>query len=474
MTVLLLESFVPDKVNWGSFSVEKGHVLPLGMLAIYIYLKSKGIETLFVDTQFGDFTVDHLKSLLSDKEIKVVGIPVFTNSAYYSFKTAKLCKEIRSDLIVVLGGVHATILAKETLQENESVDYLIMGEAEESMAELITNLSHHRSVDGIPNLAYRHNGIIHTNPPRPFITNLDDLPMTCYDGINLSRYIPHPTQYTVLPNQAFITQRGCPYPCAFCEASAVMGKRVRRYSPDRVIAELDVLVKKHGTRGIYFQDSTFTVDAGYTVELMEKLIKSNLKILWACNTRADKVTRELLKLMKRAGCWMVNYGVESGNQASLDKMRKCMKVSDNVRAVEGAKAAGLDVFCNFILCIPGETEAMARQTIQFAKKLLPDIAMFYLPMPYPTSDLAQICRQSGGLRENASWKDYLLVDFDNPVYINPLIGKEKMRSIYRQAYREFYLNPFYLLRCIRKFGSWVNALRMVRGFRVLFSLLKHR
>jgi radical SAM superfamily enzyme YgiQ (UPF0313 family) len=472
MKVLLLEPFVPDESKWGSFSVEKGYILPLGMLAIYSYLRAKKINTQWIDTQFGDFTSHHLREVLSDQDIKFVGIPVFTNSAAHSFRTATLCKQYRPDITVVFGGVHATILPERTFNECDAVDYIIMGEGEVTFYELIEKLAAQQPVDGILGLAYRNGKGIIKNPPRPFFRNLDDLPMICYDDINLNRYVPHPTQYNTLPCQAFVTQRGCPYPCTFCEASATLGKMARRYSPARVIDELEVLIKKHGTRSIYFQDSTFSINMNYTAELMEKLINADFKISWACNTRADKVNPELLKMMKRAGCWMVNYGVESANQQSLDIFRKCITPDDSERAVKMTKKAGLDVLCNFILCIPGEDEKMVLNTINFAKKLLPDLALFYLPVPFPTSELYNICRKMGGLRENVTWEDFLCVDYDNPVYVNPLIGKEKMKALYHKAYRDFYLNPAYIVKSTFKLRSYDNIKRAFRGLKALSSFLK--
>ncbi|MCB4755591.1 MAG: B12-binding domain-containing radical SAM protein [Elusimicrobia bacterium] len=471
MKVLLLEAFAPDESRWGSFSVEKGFVLPLGMLAIYSYLKSKGIDVQLIDTQFGQFTRQHLQTILADKEIGIVGIPVFTNSAHHSFQTAALCKEIRPDIVVVLGGVHVTILPERTLMECPAVDYVIMGEGEYTFYELVTSLSSKKPINGLAGVAYRDGDKIIVNPHRPFISNLDELPMTCYEGLDLSKYIPHPTQYIVLPNQALVTQRGCPYPCVFCEASAVLGKVARRFSPERVMAELDLLVKKYGTRGIYFQDSTFSINRDYTMKLMELLIKSDLDIKWACNNRADKVDKELLTAMKRAGCWMINYGVESGNQASLEVLKKCMTVEDNEKAVELTKKTGIDVLCNFIIAIPGEDEAMVKNTIRYAKKLLPDLALFYLPTPFPTSPLYDICKKSGGIRENVTWEDYLLVDYDNPVYVNPLLGKDKMKAYYKKAYRDFYLNPRYLLQAVAKLRSPTNLKRLWRGLRALRHFL---
>lgn len=464
MKVLLLEPFVPEEAKWGSFKTAKGFILPMGMIAIYSYLKSKGVNVKFIDTQFAEYSKDDIRKLiLEDNELKIIGIPVFTNSAYYSFNTTKFCKQVRPDLTIVLGGVHVTVLPERTLQECPWADYIVIGEGEITFYELVSRLAGGKTPTDIAGIGYRANREIKINSPRPYIQNLDELPLTCYEDIDLSRYVPHPTQYKILPNFPFLTQRGCPYQCTFCEAAIVHGKKIRHYSVERVINELEILVREFGARGIYFQDSTFTINRNYTLQLMEKMIEANLNLQWACNTRCDRVDAELLQLMKRAGCWMINYGLESANQESLDILKKGFQVEQIIKSIEMTKKIGIAAVGNFILAIPGENQEMVENTIKFAKKLLPDIALFYLPVPYPGSELYQICRKTGGLREDALWEDYLAVDFDHPVYINPLLGEKKMKYYYRKAYREFYSNPRYLIKMLFKIRSYDDIKRYWRG-----------
>ena len=269
---------------------------------------------------------------------KVIGVPVFTNTAYYSFKTAELCKKARPDIKVVLGGVHATALPDLSLKECPSADYVVVGEGEITFYELVDRIEKGEPTFGLPGLASRNlEGNFICNGNRELIKDLDELPMTYYDEIDLARYVPHPTQYKVLPNFPLLTQRGCPYKCTFCDASLVHGRQVRHISSGRIIKELELLVAKHGAKGIYFQDSTFTINRAYVVELCNKIIEKKLKLQWACNTRCDRVDLELLKLMKKAGCWMINYGIESANQKSLDMLNKSMSLEKIEQSVSETK-----------------------------------------------------------------------------------------------------------------------------------------
>lgn len=470
MATLLLEPLVSDAAKWGKFNVGKGYVPPMGMFSIYSFLKSKGKDVRFIDTQFGTHSENDVRKLLSsDKSIKTVGIPVFTNTAFHSFRTAAICKEANPNIKIVLGGVHATAMPERSFRECPSADYIVLGEGELTFNELTDRIEAGKPAYDVKGISYIKDGKFTVNECRPLIDNLDDLPVTDYDNIDLSKYVPHPTQYKVLPNFPMLTQRGCPYKCTFCDASLIHGKKVRQFSVDRIISELELLSKKHGAKGIYFQDSTFTMNKSYAAELCEKMLAKNLKLQWACNTRVDRVDPELLKLMKKAGCWMINYGIESANQSSLDMLKKGTTVEQAVISVRDTKKAGIDLTCNFILCLPGEDAAMVENTIRFSKQLFADMSLFWLPVPYPGSELAEICKRDGGMRGDAKWEDYISFDFENPVYVNPNFGAKGMREYYRKAYREYYLNARYILKMLWKLRTWDGIRRYFRGFMVIVN-----
>jgi radical SAM superfamily enzyme YgiQ (UPF0313 family) len=272
-------------------------------------------------------------------------------------------------------------------------------------------------------------------------------------------YVPHPTQYLELPSFNVFTQRGCPYKCTFCQAMVTMGKKVRFKSVDKVIEEIKILKDLWGARGIYFQDSAFTIRKDWVRELCERLIEEQLGIQWACNLRVDNVTADLLKLMARSGCWLCVYGIESGNQASLDVMKKGITVAQQREAIRWTHEAGIQVMNSFIIGVPGETEAMVERTIQYSLELGSQISLYWLPVPYPGTELWNTAKEMGGLREDAPWDDFGTLDYKNLVYVNPQLGSDrasaqaKMLDLHSRAYRTFYSSPRTVLRNFRTIRS---------------------
>jgi len=475
--ILLLEPFYPPEAAWGSLKVEQGYLTPLGSVSIYRWLQDKGYDVHFFDTQFGDFNSEELKNYLKQGQYHMIGLPVFTPTASYVFETAKLIREALPDCIVVYGGVHATDMSAESLQESPECDFIIRREGELTMVELIEAMkAGEMDFSGIEGLTWRQDAeTIILNPDRALIPDLDATPLGMFGDLDLTRYVPHPTQYIQLPSYSIFTQRGCPYPCTFCEASTALGKKLRVFSQARVIEELKILKYEKGARGIYFQDSTFTLNRKYVVDLFERMIKEGLNdLLWSCNTRTDRVDPELLALMYEAGCRTITYGIESGNQQSLDVLKKNIKVEKQEEAVNWTHKSRISLLCSYILCLPGETGDMVQTTIDYAKRLGSQMTLFYLPVPYPGSELYRICKSTGGLRETKEWSEYLSVDFDNPVYINPLIGKEQMRYWYKKAYRDYYTCPRVWLNGVKSL-LWNGGFhRYLRGFNAVRSLIFHK
>jgi anaerobic magnesium-protoporphyrin IX monomethyl ester cyclase len=475
--ILLLEPYFPPEAVWGSLKTEQGYLTPLGTISIYRWLTEKGYDVEILDTQFGDHDEEGLKGFLKDGQFNMIGLPVFTPTASYVFDTAKLVKEALPNCVIVYGGVHVTDMAVESMEESPECDFVIRREGEYTIVELIEMLKAGKTdFEEIEGLTWRKDfKTIVENPDRKLIPDLDDTPLGIFGDLDLTRYVPHPTQYINLPNHSIFTQRGCPYPCTFCEASTALGKQLRVFSPPRVIEELKILKYEKGARGIYFQDSTFTLNRKYVVDLFERMIKEGLNDLaWSCNTRTDRVDPELLSLMYEAGCRTIAYGIESANQQSLDVLKKNIKVEVQEKAVNWTHKAKISMLCNYILCVPGETEEMVQNTINYAKRLGSQMALFYLPVPYPGSELYKICKEQGGLRDTKLWSEYLSIDFDNPVYINPKIGKEQMKHLYKKAYREYYTTPKVWLNSIKSL-MWNGGIhRYLRGINAVRSLIFHK
>lgn len=474
LKVLLLEPVYPPEAAWGSAKTEQGYLPPMGMISVYRWLKSRGYQVEIIDTQFGDYTGDRLSTLLREKAFDVVAMSVYTPTADYAFQTGTLVKKILPGCVLVMGNIHVTTLPQLSMEQCPAIDFIIRHEAEFAMDEFLAALA-----DGdhdwskIAGLVHRAGDQIVVNPQRPFIGDLDSLPVGFYGDLKLERYVPHPTQYVVLPNYPFLTQRGCPYPCSYCEASLILGKKARFYSPARVIEELKILKFEKGARGVYFQDSTFTMNRKFIMELMELMIAARLDLLWSCNTRADRVDPEMLDLMYAAGGRQIILGIESGNQASLDVIRKATTVEKQTQGVEWIRKAGFRYMSNFIICLPGETPEMVQKTIDYAKRLASHTAMFYLPVPYPGSKLYETCKAEGGIRRAATWSDFISIDFDNPVYVNANFGADGMRQWYKRAYLDYYRSPRVWAANLRAIRNVQDVNRLLRGGHAVTSLIGH-
>jgi radical SAM superfamily enzyme YgiQ (UPF0313 family) len=474
LRILLLEPLYPADATWGSAKVEQGFLPPIGLISIYTFLKHRGYAVDFVDTQFGDHTPETLTAFLKERHFDVVGIPVFTSTADHCFETARLVRTALPGTTIIFGNIHASSQPELTLRQCPEVDYIVKHEGEFTLDELLRALADRdtEAIREIPGLAWLDaDGTFRENPNRPFIADLDILPRGFYADLALRRYVPHPTQFVVLPNYPVVTQRGCPYPCTYCEASVILGKKTRYFSQERVVEELKILRDEKGARGIYFQDSTFTMNKKYVMQLFDVMIRENLGLLWSCNTRADRVDDELCDAMYRAGCRQIILGIESGNQQSLDVVKKQTTVEIQTRGVQTIHAHGIETICSYIICLPGETEAMALNTIRYAKSLASRIAMFYLPVPYPGSALYQACAADGGLRKTERWSDFLAIDFRDPVYVNPLIGKERMRELYHHAFRSYYSSPRVWWRNARAIFRGLPPSAAFRGAHALGAIL---
>ncbi|MFH1507534.1 MAG: radical SAM protein, partial [Candidatus Omnitrophota bacterium] len=285
-------------------------------------------------------------------------------------------------------------------------------------------------------------------------------------------YVPPPSNYRDLPTYGLLVQRGCPYPCVYCD-SRIHGKKVRHDNLDKIISQIRYLVEKHGMKGILFHDSAFTINMDFAKKLCQRMIDERLNLSWTCYTRVDRVDPELLSLMKKAGCWGVAYGLESGNEESLKKIRKGVTLKQNIEGVRMTKKAGLQVIGSFIICLPGEDEKMAKNTIKFAKSLKLDTVVFFLPVPFPGTELYDICKKEGGLAENIQWQDYRQwMDQTNPLYVNPKIGREKMVKLYNYAVRSFYLSPSVILRFFSHIRSFSDFKKYLRGFKSISQIIK--
>jgi radical SAM superfamily enzyme YgiQ (UPF0313 family) len=368
-------------------------------------------------------------------------------------------------------GTHITPIPVETMRPYPSLDIALVGEPDLTIRDLLDHLEgriDERSPEikamfdkhdpmykpsfnedgsvnmhGIKGIAWRKDGEIILNFPRPFVADLDQMPIPMHELLPLQTYrmplIKGPFTFIV-------TSRGCPAGCTYCIKHVSYQYATRLRSPKLIMEELWYL-KKLGIHNIHMYADLFTVNRDQVVELCKMIIEENIGIKWTCNSRVDFVDEEMLALMGKAGCRLISWGIESGNEQILKHARKGAYPDKAERALRWAKQAGIMNWGYFIIGLPGETEETIRQTIDFAKKLPLDIALFHVAAPYPGTPFFFEVVENKWFRPGTRWEQ---VDMDKGTVLDyPNISAERLLYWQKRAFREWAFRPGPLLTYLK-------------------------
>ncbi len=454
MKVFLVSPPQPKKDLVSNLSKGEGFILPYSLLCIATYLNYKKHKAKVLDCPAEHISNKNLYDIIKKEKPDVVGLTAFTFTIPKAYNAAETIKKASPNTKVALGGIHASVLPIQCLKECRHIDFVVIGEGEYVFERLLEALEKKGALSEVSNLAYREGKAHRLTKKEHIFLDPNKLPLPDYSLLNMDRYVPHRGNYKDLPCYSFYTSRGCPFQCSFCSANINMGRMIRRKSINRCIKEIKILVNKYGARGLIIQDSTFTIQKEWVRNFCKALLKNNIRLSWRANTRADCVDLKTLKLMKKAGCYRINVGFESGNQETLDFINKGTTLKQNKRAAYLARKAGLQIGSSFIIGLPNEGMKEVMNTIRFAKEIKAKHAQFYLPIPYPGTKLMDLCKKYGGVRENTRWEDFGSRDFSNAVYINKNFDKETFKNLPNMAFRRFYLDPKTVARLIFTIGSF--------------------
>jgi len=308
----------------------------------------------------------------------------------------------------------------------------------------------------IKGLAWRDGDEIVINIPRPFIKDLNDLPIPKHELLPLQSYrmpmIKGPFTFIV-------TSRGCPAGCTYCIKHVSYQYTARLRSPELIMEELWQL-KGLGINNIHMYADLFTVNREQVVELCQRMIDENINISWMCNSRVDYVDEEMLQLMGQAGCWLISWGIESGNEQILKHAHKGADPAKAQKALSWAKRAGIKNWGYFIIGLPGETEETIQQTIEFSKKLPLDIALFHVAAPYPGTPFFFEVVENGWFRSGTRWEQ---VDMDKGTVLDyPDLSAERLLYWQKRAWREWAFRPgpmfTYIKMLLSDFSTFRSAL----------------
>ena len=375
-----------------------------------------------------------------------------TPSITSDLEQAGAIKNVCHGARVAAFGIHVTALPEESLKSGAHVDYLVRGEPEVTVRELVrANLN----PAGIAGLSWRRDDRIVNEPDREPISELDSLPFPAWHLVDRKRYI---MPFTDRPFLLVATGRGCPHRCGFCADTAFYGRALRLRSPQKVAEEMEWVGKQFGIKDFLFWSESFTLKREYAIQVCEAILKRSLKTKWVANSRVDDVDPELLKLMKRAGCWVIGYGVEAGTDRALHLMRKNVTVETIRRAIEQTVDAGIGAVAHCVLGYPGETEADIMETIHFVESLPLDFAQFYCAVPFPGSALFEEARQNDWIN-TADWTRF---EQNHSVLDTPWISARRVMELRELAFRRFYLRPRAFISAARYISNPGVAIRMAR------------
>ncbi|MEO5356158.1 MAG: B12-binding domain-containing radical SAM protein [Nitrospirae bacterium YQR-1] len=427
--------------------------------------------TIFDQLRDKDSDTVLIKKIISEKP-DILGLSAYTKDISFVKQFVSQIRPILPDTIILLGGVQITLMPVETFQYLRGlIDYGFAGESELAFKKFIENIPHPGDdLEEFDNLIWLKDGQIKVN--RQLLPkNLDELPFPQWDLMPPDKYpkAPHGAFYKQFPYAPLITSRGCPYPCTFCSAGVISGKKIRYRSIKNVIEEIKYLNKHFNVKEIHIEDDNFSMERERVVNFCESLLGTNLNITWALpnGLRLDNLDLEVLKLMNRAGCYSVNVGVESGNESRLKLIKKKITKETIKEKISMVKQAGMDIGGFFIIGFPGETRQEIEQTLKFTTELeLDRIGISYF-QPYPaTEEFTQLheANQYSFDLENAHHSLHTISFIPDGMSYNTI------KILRFKGFFKFYFRPRIFLQLIRTIKSFEHfTFILKRGVRWLTS-----
>ena len=415
---------------------------PTDLMYLASIAESCGFEAIIRDySQGGNFEAD-LKDIQPNYLVANISTPTFKSD----MMAVQHAKEIVPSICTIVKGAPFLTYNTNTIYENPFIDYVIMGEAELTLKDIL---------DGVPDneilgICYRENFQPVKNDKRPFIDNLDILPFPARHLVDNSIY-KRPDNGKV---QAVVkVARGCPFHCFFCLATPVSGAKVRTRSPENIVAELKECVEKYNIKNFLFWSDIFNFNREWTLELCQKIIESGLKITWSSNTRADTMDDEMARMMYKSGCRLVSIGVESGSQKMLDNIGKKITLDDIRNTVKILKKNKIKIYNYFVIGLPWETEETVEETIKFAIELDSNFISFYTATPLPGTKYFAYAMLNKLVEGNLDFRSA----YYEPVVRSEHLSKERIFELHKQAVKRFYLRPRFIIKTLLSLRSFAEV-----------------
>lgn len=413
MRVLLLSTPHP---------LEESPLPPLSLTYLASVLIQEGIEVKILDFLVTQYHPKKLRRELEEYRPQLVGATCVTLNYPIARRMLKVCKAFDPHIFTVIGGPHVTFAPEETLLQSPWIDAIVIGEGERTLVGLARAVEEDKDIHQVAGIAFADGGMVVKTPSQVRIENLDQLPSPARELLPMARYRALGTPCTV------ITSRGCPYNCIFCSGHRMFGPKVRFRSPGFVVDEIEKIQRDFGLAKINIVDDTFTLNHHHARAVCEEMLRRNLKIKWSVFARVDKISKDLARLMKRAGCEWILFGVESADEEILKTIRKGITLDEVRRGVKIAAEAGINVFNSFIFGLPGESWDTALKSMAFGDELYHKYGAkygFHILAPLPGTELYERAKDYGIRILSRNWARY---NANEPITETATLSKEMIKE----------------------------------------------
>ena len=464
-TANAIQSEVPSWVK-----KETGVFPPLGLLYLAAFARQNTRHDIALfDSVAENNDYGKLRQSIESFRPRVVGITAHTHNLVDVIQTAEMAKRIDSSILVCIGGPHTEVFPRQTARFSE-VDFVLTGEAERTFCRLLKAIEYDSGYDEVGGLYFRRGEDVVEIPGQEPVPDLDSLPFPERDRLKQHHYfyaLGHKAFFTTLA-----TTRGCPFHCTFCSSG---GKKHRARSPENVVDEIETCLGL-GIEEIHFIDDTFNVSMERVTRICEEILRRKLKLKWTCRPRGRGFSREIMELLKKAGCVRIQIGVETGSDEGLEKLQKGITIEDAEKTVSFARAAGITSMAYFLIGCPHEkSEKDIRKTLEFSLKLDPTYCLFNILTPYPGTAVFEegVAR---GLFEEDVWEKFAVApakDFVAPVW-DEFLSREDLFRLLELAYKKFYLRPRVVWRDLKQMRSWKPLGRRIKTGLIMLTSGKKR
>lgn len=343
--------------------------IPLGLAYVASVLKKAGYEVKCIDGCNMSWNI--LTKKIVEFNPDVAGVTCWTFARIQAWKTVKIIKDNLPKTKIIIGGQQATLLPYQTM-EITNADFLVLGEGENTIVELMDAITKKRNFSDVKSIAYKDKRKIIITPRRQFITDLDTIPFPDYSDFNLNSYLGLNGAGRGRKAAGIITSRGCPYDCSYCSSKEFWTRKWRFRSAENILEEIEYLYFNLGVRALTIFDDNFTVNKERAIKVCQGIVERRLDLKWISIASVRAVDEEILTWMKEAGCYQVQYGVESGSPKILKNINKQQTVDQIINAFNITKKVGMEPYAYLFIGGPGETEKTVDETISLMKNIAPN------------------------------------------------------------------------------------------------------